>query len=294
MERIFKIRTKSDRNPRGQYPSERRYSASIVVGLSVVFLQLFLYSILMGTLIVHKMTVNQNANTTRDNDIGILNETEIQELERLEEKLERDLDHKVQVSINVPALVCSGCFIMATGYFLSFSTGLLAWKRWYVDHNITFFFLAATFSTLTSALSLLLSLLTCLNMDFDYDTYNYAPSEASPITFSLALNIIILSSVGVIWSFLSSKVGYKGMRTSYPDDMGVGKGGQQVEVSVERKGNGNAFPPDIISHFPVDDKLAKYLPRKENRDLPKAESTLEYQQRVDKFLSGDGDNGESK
>ncbi|KAG5867311.1 hypothetical protein JTB14_025929 [Gonioctena quinquepunctata] len=235
----------------------------------------------MGTLIVHKMTVKYNPNATQDTVVEILNDTEIGNLQRLEEKLERDLEQVADVSINVPALVCSGCFIMALGYFLSFSTGLLAWKQWYVDHNITFFFLASTFSALTSAISLLISLLHLLQPG---------------ITFSLAMNIIILSTVGVIWSFLSSKVGYKGMRTSYPDDMVAGKGGRHVEVNTVRKGskNGNTFPPDIISHFPVDDKLAKYLPKKEDRDLPKAESSLEYRQRVDKFLSGDPETVENK
>ncbi|KAG5870633.1 hypothetical protein JTB14_034885 [Gonioctena quinquepunctata] len=242
------------------------------------------------------MTVKYNPNGTQDPLVEILNDTEIEDLQRLEEKLERDLEQVADVSINVPALVCSGCFIMALGYFLSFSTGLLAWKQWYVDHNITFFLLASTFSALTSAISLLIALFTCFNMDFDYDTYTYSPSTNSPITFSLAMNIIILSTVGVIWSFLSSKVGYKGMRTSYPDDMVAGKGGRHVEVNTVRKGskNGNTFPPDIISHFPVDDKLAKYLPKKEDRDLPKAESSLEYRQRVDKFLSGDPETVENK
>ncbi|VEN57512.1 unnamed protein product [Callosobruchus maculatus] len=306
MERIFKIKTKSNKDPRDQYPSERRYSASIVIGLGVVYLQLFFYSILMGTLIVHRMTVSTTEELIMINETGTFNESFTQEsITRLNEKLSRDLEaaetQNAPYYINIPALVCGGCFVMALGYLLSFFTAVLAWKHWYVDQNITFFFLASSFSTITSSISLLLSVLTCINMNVDIEKFNNITTESVPLTLSLAVNIVILSAVGLTWSCLATKVAYKGMRSSYPDDMFV-KGRGTVEVSTTRKGskNANIFPPDIISHFPVTDKLAKYLPRKEDNDLPKAESNLEYRQRVDQFLNGgiedneDIDNKENK
>ncbi|CAH1956220.1 unnamed protein product [Acanthoscelides obtectus] len=307
MERIFKIKTKSDKDPRDQYPSERRYSASIVIGLGVVYLQLFFYSILMGTLIVHRMTVSttEELMLVNETDTALEESFNLEGIKRLNERLAKDIEaNEVQETpyyINVPALVSGGCFVMAVGYLLSFCTAVLAWKQWYVDQNITFFFLASSFSTITSSLSLLVSILTCINMNVDIEKLQNITTESIPLTLSLAINIVILSAVGVIWSCLATKVAYRGMRSSYPDDMFV-KGRGTVEISTTRKGskNANIFPPDIISHFPVTDKLAKYLPRKEDNDLPKAESNLEYRQRVDQFLNGsvgsneDMDNKENK
>ncbi|KAJ8962469.1 hypothetical protein NQ314_005706 [Rhamnusium bicolor] len=99
-------------------------------------------------------------------------------------------------------------------------------------------------------------------MNFDYNEYESNP--ASPITFSLAMNIVILSSVGVMWSVLSTKIAYQGMRNSYTDDMVISKGGRTVLVNTITKGSKHCstFPPDIINHFPVSGKLAKYLPKK--------------------------------
>ncbi|KAJ8960130.1 hypothetical protein NQ318_003849 [Aromia moschata] len=269
MERIFKIKTKTTPDPRVQYPSERRYSASIVLGLSVVFVQLFLYSVLMGTLIVHRLALHETeslANETSPNatrtDDGAAN--------RLHEKIARDLrpGSAGEYYVNVPALVCAGCFVMALGAAFSSATGLLAWKRWYIDHNITLFFLSTTFSALTSAISLLVSTLGALDVE----------RAASPVTLSVATNVVVLSAVGVAWSGLSTNVAYKGMRNGYPDDVVLSKGGRTVEVSTVRKGGKGCgpLPPDIVSHFPASGKLAKYLPRQEDGNLPKAESNREY------------------
>ncbi|KAJ8925502.1 hypothetical protein NQ315_009340 [Exocentrus adspersus] len=265
----------------------------------------------MGTLIIHKLTtvhelLADSEYVTAITDIptssyqdGLDNSTEEAVTEnptqRLYDRVEKDLDlNSDHYYINVPALVCGGCFVMALGCFFSFVTGIMAWKRWYIDHNITFFFLASSFSTLTSAICFLLSVLTTLNMNFNFDEYETSPPNA-PITFSLAMNIIILSCIGLIWSFLSTKVAYKGMKNGYPDDVIVSKAGRTVQVSTVRKGNINSvtFPPDIINHFPAGEKLAKYVPKQDNGNLPKAESNIEYQQRVDKFLSGTPENAEN-
>lgn len=291
MERVFKIKTTSNRNPRAQYPSERRYSASIVTGLSVVYFQLCLYSVLMGSLIIHKMN-NANYVQTREaysNTTNLdkpINGTSTNLFEKIEESL-RTEDYYYS---KIPALTCSGCFLMSVGFFCSFITGIFAWRHWYIDHNITFFFLANSLSTLTSSLSLTISLITLMN--FELEGFNsISQVQIYPITLSLALNICILSFIGVIWSILASKIAYKGMKTNYPDDMNFSFGGRHVEVNTVKKGNMNIniYPPDIISHFPASDKLAKYLPKKDASNLPKSESNTEYQQRVNMFLSSEAD-----
>ncbi|XP_056638671.1 uncharacterized protein LOC130446432 isoform X2 [Diorhabda sublineata] len=284
MERIFKIKTKTNRVLQSQYPSERRYSASIVIGLSVVFLQLCFYSILMGVLIVQKLTVQSSTNNSfnqNETEISIFSSTNNSDIENFDSVTNKTYKNEIdsyrkmdsntilqnsQTYVDLPTLMCSGCFLMAAGFALCFIT-------------------ASTFSTITALIGLLFSLLTCLNLNFNYDTYIYEAATISPITFSLTMNIIILSLIGLMWSILSAKVAYVGMRSSYPDDMIISKG-RHVEVSTVKKGNGKCtFPSDILDHFPSGEKLARYLPKKDSGDLPKAESSLEYRQRVDRFLS---------
>lgn len=285
MERVFKIRTTSNRNPRSQYPSERRYSASIVTGLSVVYFQLCLYSVLMGSLIVHKMNTHNNQ---LFEEIYVNKNDSDETISVLADKIEKFLNSEDHYYTKIPALTCAGCFLMSIGFFSAFLTGIFAWKKWYIDHNITFFFLANTLSMITSSLSLTISLITFLHFEVD-DFNSISKAQIYPITLSLALNIFILSFIGVVWSILSSKVAYRGMKTNYPDDMSFPVGGRHVEVNIIKKGNLNVniYPPDIISHFPANDKLAKYLPKKDTSNLPKLESNSEYQQRVNQFLAGE-------
>lgn len=288
MERIFKIKTKSPPDLTNQYPSERRYSSSIVLGLSVVLLQLSVCSVLMGGLIVHKMSLFDHTREKTDN------ETE-QSLKRLSEKLGRDLDYNDQTYlhyyINIPALITAGCFLMSFGDILAFITGIFAWNRWYIDNNITFFFLTCSFSTLTASISLLISVLTSVNIRFDQlDEYEAGNQDFFPLSLPLAVNIIVLSFFNLLWCFVATKIAYKGMKNSYPDDVMVKRG--RIEVSTIKKGNQNSMnniPIEVINNFTLG-KMAKYLPKKENNDLPKPESNAEYEQRVNKFLSAQADN----
>lgn len=285
MERVFKIKTKSEPDLANQYPSERRYSASIVIGLSAVLLQFSLCSMLMGLLIIHKMSILRTDVTGNSSSIE-------EAFRRISDKLDEDMEYNhhqpyFHYYINVPALVAAGCFIMAFGDVLAFITGIFAWKRWYIDHNITFFFLSCSFSSLTSSISLLISILTTCNIQFDsFEDYEHGIVELSPLSLPLVVNIVVLSLASSIWSFVATNIAYKGMRKSYPDD--IVKGGR-VEVSTVKKGNQtniSNIPIEVINNFAVG-KLAKYLPKKENNDLPKQESNDEYQQRVNNFLSAE-------
>jgi hypothetical protein len=287
MENIYKIRIRSNPNPRDLYPSERRYSSSIVLGLSIMFVALGVTSALMGTLVVRRIATNHTEETTSWNSTE-----EFLEEQRFANRVEQDLLHHKTHSINIPAIVSAGSFVMSLGHFLAGFAGALAWKRWYVDNNITWFFLSSCFSSVTSSISLLLISLALV------DTKDVLLDKTSPISVGLTANIFITSLLGVIWSVVASNVAFKGMRNNYPDDIVLSKSGKgRVEVSTVRKGNkiAQVVPPDILNHFPKTGKLAKFFPKKENNgDLPKAESNKEYEERVKKFLSGEADHAKDR
>lgn len=286
MENIYKIKIKSDPNPRDLYPSERRYSSSIVLGLGVMFLALAATSTLMGTLVVRRLTQNNNI-TTETNLTEEINQ------QRLLKKVENDLSFTQNNNqppnptphhrdINTAGLITAAAFLMSLGLFLSGFTGLLAWKQWYVDHNITWFFLSSCFSSVTSSISLLLITLALMEWK------SLTNQSDLPASVGLMANIFITSFLGVIWSVLASNIAFKGMKNDYPDDIVVAQGGKKVVSSV-KKGNkiGKVVPPDILSNFPKSGKLAKFFRRQAtDGNLPKAESNKEYEERVKKFLSG--------
>lgn len=279
MERVFKIKTRSEPDLSNQYPSERRYSASIVLGLTTVLIQLCCFSILMGSLVIHKIYVMDN----------LQNSTNVM----LAEKIARDLVYSnrsyMHYYINIPAVIVGGCFVMAMGDLMAFVAGLCAWKRWYMDHNIAFFFVTCCASTLTSSVAFVISVVTTFNIEFIHlDAPGVSVSDISPVSIGLAVNIIILSLLNTAWSAISGKVAYNGMRSRYPDDI-VDKRGQVRVVRTTRRGNCGAIstiPAEVINYAALG-KMVKYLPRVENQHLPKEESSAEYQQRVDQFLNSD-------
>lgn len=94
---IIKVKTKPPLS--SLYPSERRYSASTVGGLSLVHFGLGALSLLLGTL---------------------------------------------ALSLQGPAL--------SVACLVPFVTGLLAWRRWYIDRNIALFFYGSLFSLVAATL----------------------------------------------------------------------------------------------------------------------------------------------
>lgn len=275
MENVYKVKIRSNPNPQDVYPSERRYSSSIVLGLSVMYLALAVTSSLMGTLVIRRMTCNHTVAE---------NLTEYLPDQRLVDRIEEDLalfNHHDHHTMNIPTMVSVGVFIMSLGHFLSGFSGLLAWKQWYIDHNITWFFLSSCFSTVTSSISLLLISLALMEKEVIVDQ--------STISLGLVANIFITSLLGVVWSVVAANVAFKGMKRNYPDDLVLSKGcGGKIEVSTVLKGNklGKLVPPDIWNNFPKSEKLTKFFPNKEIVGLPKMESSKEYEERVKQFLAG--------
>lgn len=353
MENIYKIKIKTNPDPRGLYPSERRYSASIVLGLGVVHICLALTAMLMASLTLK--TVNQHESTTKreslltisnfssitSNDSQnvrtmdstiIFTEEEIskggtntpdsseempnketinKEIFDEEETLQKqnstetdtviktreDIIQKTLSEGEVSNLSLAPC-ILTIGGLAAGLTGLLAWKRWYIDHNIKWFFVMSSLSTITSVVALIMSSITMLSVYKSLAIISTFKIDKTPnLRFVLTLNVFITCILEFIWSIMSTKVAYKGMRNAYPDDIILSRSRGKIEVNTVHKGNKKAkgTPPDILNHFKAPGKFAKYLPKKkEVGGLPKAESNLEYQERVRKFLSSDVDSESTK
>nr|XP_033332026.1 uncharacterized protein LOC117223707 [Megalopta genalis] len=99
MENVYVIKVKTKPPMSSLYPSERRYSASTVGGLSFVHFGLGALSLLLGSL---------------------------------------------ALSLQGP--------ILSAACLVPFVTGVLAWRRWYIDRNIAIFFYGSLFSLIAAVL----------------------------------------------------------------------------------------------------------------------------------------------
>ena len=106
MENVYVIKVKTKPALSSLYPSERRYSASTVGGLSFVHFGLGALSLLLGSL---------------------------------------------ALSLQGP--------ILSIACLVPFVTGLLAWRRWYIDRNIAIFFYGSLFSLIAAILCFIATVL---------------------------------------------------------------------------------------------------------------------------------------
>lgn len=106
MENVYVIKVKTKPPLSSLYPSERRYSASTVGGLSFVHFGLGALSLLLGSL---------------------------------------------ALSLQGP--------ILSIACLVPFVTGLLAWRRWYIDRNIAIFFYGSLFSLIAAGLCFIATVL---------------------------------------------------------------------------------------------------------------------------------------
>ncbi|XP_011873333.1 PREDICTED: uncharacterized protein LOC105565080 [Vollenhovia emeryi] len=104
-ENVYVIKVKTKPPLSSLYPSERRYSASTVGGLSLVHFGLGALSLLLGIL---------------------------------------------ALSLQGP--------ILSVACLVPFVTGLLAWRRWYIDRNITIFFYGSLFSLVAATLCFIVTI----------------------------------------------------------------------------------------------------------------------------------------
>ncbi|KAF5274128.1 hypothetical protein FQR65_LT04526 [Abscondita terminalis] len=268
MENIFKVRVRSNPDPRWLYPSERRYSASIVLGFGVIHLAFATSAFLMACLTVTpRPDVREMALSLIMDKFG--DESEINYLDEI------DLDAMLTVG---PCLICIGG--MAAGV-----TAILAWKKWYIDHNIKLFFVMSLVSLITSTIctifeSLVLTYLNnyCYSKELMKKVFHLKSRDV------LIINILITSILEWIWSLLSLKISFEGMRKSYPEEIEAAKDQGKVKINTIHKGNSTnkEIRNDVINQV---HKTLNKIQKKSNSNLPKEESHSEYCERVNKFLS---------
>lgn len=312
MENIYKIKIRTNPDTSSSYPSERRYSASTVLGLGVVHLFLATTALLLA--ILSLLSPMKTTDLSVDNQTTIIKEINIT---NLQQQQNADLESLSQVmliensstvheelnntvpdkdSYNFSVSVTIAPCLMSLGALCAGLSALLAWKRWYIDNNITWCFFMSLLSTITSVISVILTLTTIvtihgLHQQLTRDSYQmYDFSSKSPnIRFVLTVNVLIASILELIWSLLSTRFAYVGLNNKYPEDIVISRHRGKMMVSTVQKGSKKLriTPPDILNHFPDAKKLAKYFPsiRDNNGSLPNCESNAEYQERVRKFLS---------
>lgn len=286
MENIYKVKIKTSPDLRASYPSERRYSASIVLGLSVfhlIFCALALTCALLSFL--HPSSTEEEIDQIYDQDGNNSHGTKPYFLEEIEEEQKRHVLGTIH-SITKFYLILT-TLLLTIGCLLAGITGLLAWKRWYMDNNIKWFFVSSLLASILSMISIICAIITIVLVSQQVSTL----IDHRKVEIHLHVHILILSVIELIFSVISTVIAYVGMRNNYPDETVVANGGGKIEVNTITKGNkkSKTSPPDIINHFHMAEKFAKYFPRKDNSYLPKAESNSEYQERVRKFLTSDTD-----
>lgn len=155
--------------------------------------------------------------------------------------------------------------------------------------------------------------------------YDKLPRSAREVRTVVAINILVASALELAWSLLSANIAWKGMRNCYPHENGSNNCERTVEglerlppppppssndthISNKRKHktDGMFRKPDIISnHRHCHPKNSFHLSATENKNginrlhmintvseriniepyLPMEESTMEYQERVHRFLA---------
>lgn len=232
-----------------------------------------------------------------------------------------------------PALIA--IFGLAAGV-----VSILASVRWYIDHNITWLFIISCLSTIVSLSSFIMiavwfvttskgditefykdklpfqdyvvvkhsdiiiknesHMVIALNPvvdDDDNDTSNLFTKRV------LSINILIAAFLELLWSILSVKISYKGMRNTYKED--TERRGNCISVVTKIKGNdARKFPrnsnigpakPDLIENYPSK-KIKRiflaqsdngfYLKNQPNKAKPNTETSSEfYKERMMNFLN---------
>lgn len=155
--------------------------------------------------------------------------------------------------------------------------------------------------------------------------YDKLPRSAREVRTVVAINILVASALELAWSLLSANIAWKGMRNCYPHENGSNNSERTVEglerlpsppppssndthISNKRKHktDGMFRKPDIISnHRHCHPENSFHLTTTENKNginrlhmintvseriniepyLPMEESTMEYQERVHRFLA---------
>ncbi|XP_077293367.1 uncharacterized protein LOC143916232 [Arctopsyche grandis] len=389
MEHIYTIKVKRKFDPRDQYPSERRYSASTVFGFAWVHLALGFTAFLLAclalynpstvkTLVVDIPQIHRNAQNEpqivhEKITLQLSNDTlEIATVENTIVDNDVDLSSDKSTSVDftndyIPSLVIAPA-LLALGGFVAGFAAIVASRRWYIDHSITWFFLSSVLSTVLSLTSVCIiaawvadtseigmSLCDYFSdgnlfgkVHIEADTVSNSESENSTLFYVikvpmddlkahkipllgeesnqsktrkvLSINILIAACVELLWSLLSLKIAWSGMRSDYPDDEALNnrRNGGTMHVITEIKGNNTKHlpkntkilppQPDLIEHYPKNNKIKKFFQTQQenggfflrtnqtenggltvigekNDNFPQRESNAEYKERMMNFLN---------
>ncbi|CAG9573813.1 unnamed protein product [Danaus chrysippus] len=310
MEDVYTIKVKTKPDTRNLYPSERRYSASTVSGLAWVHIALASTSFLLACLAL----INPNKQPI-ETDVAINNST-----------ISEDVRNGF-ILILAPSLVT--IFALAAGV-----ASILASVRWYIDRNITWLFVMSTLSTLFSLISFVMIIFLLLTSENDLSDFykekipfsdiivikhsdvldrneshfiiprnstEFKEEDSKMFTKRvLCINILIASFLELLWSILSMKISYKGMRNSYKEE--DSRRGNCVSVITKIKGNntkkmpmnGKITKPNIIDNYPSRKIKRIFLAQSENgfylknqnNKMKQTETSSEcYKERMMNFLN---------
>lgn len=213
---------------------------------------------------------------------------------------------------------------------------IMASVRWYIDRNISWLFIMSIFSTIFSLLSCILVFVWYFTNEDDVsDSFKETiPSneyfvvkhsdvierndshmiiKTSQIESSdnshlftkkvLSINIFIASFLEFLWSVLSVKISYKGMRNNYKEDNNERRGNCISVITTIKGNNTKKLPrnaklvppkPDLIQHYPST-KIKKiflaqsdngfYLKNQNNKARNTETSSEFYKERMMNFLN---------
>nr|XP_026483653.1 uncharacterized protein LOC113391790 [Vanessa tameamea] len=315
MEDVYTIKVKTKPDTRNLYPSERRYSASTVSGLAWVHIALASTAFLLACLAL----VNPNGEVQIKNDTRTDNSTDTSE----------ESSNNTFILILAPILLT--VFALAAGI-----TSILASVRWYIDRNITWLFVMSILSTIFSLISFVMIIVWLITSEEDIsdfykdkipfkeiliikhseiisrnESHFVIPKNSTEIKYEdsklftkrvLSINILIAAFLELLWSILSVKISYKGMRNNYKED--DERRGNCVSVVTTIKGNNTKklprnsklIPkPDLIDNYPSR-KIKKiffaqsdngfYLKNQNNKMKQNTETSSEfYKERMMNFLN---------
>lgn len=323
MEDVYTIKVKTKPDIRNLYPSERRYSASTVSGLAWVHIALAATSFLLACLAL----ASPNSNNQSKQNSTFITSNETANSTVIEEGTNNNF-----ILVLAPSLIT----VFGLGAGLA---SILASTRWYIDRNITWLFVMSTLSTLVSLTSfVLIAAWFVTTSDGDISDFykdkipfkdtivvkhsdvinkngshmviafsnNLNEEAESPHSFTkkvLSINILIGALLEMLWSILSIKISYKGMRNNYKDESNERRG-NCISVVTKIKGNDTKnLPrngkiiqpkPDLIEHYPSRKMKRLFLAQDENgfyiKDQSKTKQNTDtssefYKERMINFLN---------
>lgn len=268
--------------------------------------------------------------TEFDEDFAESNETEeydqTNSTQNVSNGTSRDTNY---ILVLAPSLLT--IFALAAGV-----AAIMASARWYIDRNITWLFIMSCLSTIFALTSFIMIAVWLITIEEDISEFyknrvnfkdffvvkhsdvvdrngSHMIIRNAPVddddnskVFTkrvLSINIMIASFLELLWSILSVKISYKGMRNHYKDDNEPR--GNCISVVTTIKGNntkkiprnGKLLPPrpDLIEHYP-NSKIKRiflaqndngfYLKNQNGKNKQNTDTSSEfYKERMMNFLN---------